>query len=80
VSFHSLEDRIAKRFLKQASGAGRAVSRHLPGEIAGPLPVFDRVSKAIRPSADEIDRNPRARSSVLRHARRTQAPARLEAV
>ncbi len=79
VSFHSLEDRIVKRFLKSASGAGRAVSRHLPGEVATPPPVFTKVSKAIRPSEAEIARNPRARSSVLRHARRTDAPARKEA-
>lgn len=83
VSFHSLEDRIVKRFLKEASGAGRAVSRHLPGEIPGPAPTFARVSKAIRPTEVEIARNPRARSSTLRHAVRTHAeprdPARKEA-
>jgi 16S rRNA (cytosine1402-N4)-methyltransferase len=76
VSFHSLEDRIVKRFLKEASGAGRAVSRHLPGEIPGPAPTFAKLSKAIRPGEAEIARNPRARSSVLRHAVRTDAPAR----
>ncbi|WP_086616990.1 16S rRNA (cytosine(1402)-N(4))-methyltransferase RsmH [Erythrobacter tepidarius] len=76
VSFHSLEDRIVKHFFKSASGAGRAVSRHLPGEIPGPAPTFTRVSKAIRPSEAEIARNPRARSSTLRHAIRTGAPAR----
>ncbi|MFN4019566.1 MAG: 16S rRNA (cytosine(1402)-N(4))-methyltransferase RsmH [Erythrobacter sp.] len=76
VSFHSLEDRIVKHFLKAASGAGRAVSRHLPGEILGPSPTFCRVSKGIRPSDAEIARNPRARSSTLRHAIRTGAPAR----
>jgi len=76
VSFHSLEDRIVKQFLKTASGAGRAVSRHLPGEIPGPPPTFAQVSKAIRPSEAEIARNPRARSSTLRHATRTGAPPR----
>jgi 16S rRNA (cytosine1402-N4)-methyltransferase len=76
VSFHSLEDRIVKHFLREASSAGRAVSRHLPGEIAGPPPTFTRVSKGIRPSDTEIERNPRARSSTLRHAIRTMAPAR----
>lgn len=76
VSFHSLEDRIVKRFLREASGAGRAVSRHLPGEAPGAPPTFTALSKAIRPSEAEIDRNPRARSSVLRHAVRTAAPAR----
>ena len=76
VSFHSLEDRIVKRFLREASGAGRAVSRHLPGEIPGPAPTFSSLSKAIRPTEAEIARNPRSRSSVLRHAVRTAAPAR----
>jgi 16S rRNA (cytosine1402-N4)-methyltransferase len=76
VSFHSLEDRIVKRFLREASGAGRAVSRHLPGEVPGPEPTFTKLSKAIRASEAEIARNPRARSSVLRHATRTAAPAR----
>lgn len=75
VSFHSLEDRIVKRFLREASGAGRAISRHLPGEVPGPEPTFTRVSKAIRPSEDEIETNPRARSSTLRHAIRTSATA-----
>ncbi|MEP0191600.1 MAG: 16S rRNA (cytosine(1402)-N(4))-methyltransferase RsmH [Erythrobacter sp.] len=76
VSFHSLEDRIVKRFLKEASGVGRAVSRHLPDEIPGPVPTFLKPSKAIRPSEAEIARNPRSRSSILRHAIRTAAPTR----
>jgi len=75
VSFHSLEDRIVKRYLRSASGAGRAVSRHLPGEVPGPPPSFTKLSKAIRPSAAELDLNPRARSSTLRYAIRTGAPA-----
>lgn len=78
VSFHSLEDRIVKRFFKEASGAGRAVSRHLPGEVPGPAPTFLKVSKAIRASAAEIEANPRARSSILRHAIRTAAPTQAE--
>ncbi|MFM7403386.1 MAG: 16S rRNA (cytosine(1402)-N(4))-methyltransferase RsmH [Erythrobacter sp.] len=76
VSFHSLEDRIVKQFLRAASGAGRAVSRHLPGELPEAPPTFAQLSKAIRPSEAEIARNPRARSSTLRHAIRTGAPAR----
>jgi len=76
VSFHSLEDRIVKHFLREASGAGRAVSRHLPGEIPGPPPTFANLSKGIRPTEAELARNPRARSSTLRHAIRTGAPAR----
>jgi 16S rRNA (cytosine1402-N4)-methyltransferase len=76
VTFHSLEDRIVKQFLRAASGAGRAVSRHLPGEIPGSAPTFAQVSKAVRPSESELLRNPRARSSTLRHAARTAAPPR----
>lgn len=76
VSFHSLEDRIVKRFLREASGAGRAVSRHLPGEMPGAAPTFQAVSKGIRAGEAELARNPRSRSATLRHARRTPAPAR----
>ncbi|MDT8279924.1 MAG: 16S rRNA (cytosine(1402)-N(4))-methyltransferase RsmH [Erythrobacter sp.] len=76
VSFHSLEDRIVKHFLRERSGAGRSVSRHLPGEIPGPPPTFAYLSKGIRPTEAELARNPRARSSTLRHAIRTGAPAR----
>ena len=74
VSFHSLEDRIVKRFLRDASSAP-AASRHLP-QVDAFVPAFTRVSKAIRPTDAEIERNPRARSSVLRHAVRSAAPAR----
>jgi 16S rRNA (cytosine1402-N4)-methyltransferase len=76
VSFHSLEDRIVKRFLREASGAAVSTSRHLPQAASGPAPTFDRLSKAIRPSEAEIARNPRARSATLRAAYRTAAPAR----
>ena len=74
VSFHSLEDRIVKRFLREASSTSGG-SRHLPEAEAKPS-IFTAVSKAIRPSAEEINDNPRARSATLRHAVRTAAPAR----
>jgi 16S rRNA (cytosine1402-N4)-methyltransferase len=74
VTFHSLEDRIVKRFLRDASNAS-AGSRHLPLAQAAPA-TFARVSKGIRASEAEIARNPRARSATLRHAVRTAAPAR----
>ncbi len=79
VSFHSLEDRIVKRFLREASGAHVGTSRHLPERKTDPLAAFAGVSKAIRPSEAEIARNPRARSSTLRAAVRTAAPARAAA-
>jgi len=74
VSFHSLEDRIVKRFLRDASAVS-AGSRHVPAAQVGPA-LFAQVSKGIRPSEAELARNPRARSATLRHAVRTSAPAR----
>ncbi len=79
VTFHSLEDRIVKRFLREAAAAHPGPSRHLPEAKVGPPPAFARVSKAIRPSEAEIARNPRARSATLRSAVRTAAPARAAA-
>ena len=76
VTFHSLEDRIVKRFLKARSGALPAGSRHLPARAqAGPAPPFAAVAKAVRPGPAELACNPRARSATLRAARRTRAPA-----
>ncbi len=78
VSFHSLEDRIVKRFLRDASGANAAPSRHLPtaGSATGFAPTFAEVARPVRPGPAEIARNPRARSAVLRAATRTAAPPR----
>ena len=76
VSFHSLEDRIVKQFLRNASGAQAGSSRHLPALAPATTPTFAQVGKAIRPSAAEIARNPRARSATLRSAMRTPAPVR----
>ena len=74
VTFHSLEDRIVKRFMALRSGAGGA-NRHAP-ERVGPAPAFALVTrKAVVPSEGEIAANPRARSAKLRIARRTDAPA-----
>lgn len=71
ISFHSLEDRIVKRFLRAASRPP-PVGRHRPAPPFEPvLEVFDLV----RPTPDEIDRNPRARSARLRTARRLPCAA-----
>ncbi len=76
VTFHSLEDRIVKQFLRRRSGAEGAGSRHIPTVAnAGPAPTFEKADKAIRPSDTEVSRNPRARSATLRSATRTLAPA-----
>ena len=76
VSFHSLEDRIVKQFLREAGGALANTSRHLPQVAPAAAPTFDHIAKAVRPSTAEINRNPRARSATLRAAVRTAAPAR----
>ncbi|MGJ3646929.1 16S rRNA (cytosine(1402)-N(4))-methyltransferase RsmH [Sphingomonas sp. GlSt437] len=73
VTFHSLEDRIAKRFFKERGGALPAGSRHLPAQAPAAAPSFARVSRAIRASDEETARNPRARSATLRAAMRTGA-------
>ena len=75
VTFHSLEDRIVKRFLKSRSGATPAGSRHRPIAANGPTPSFSTVAKPVSPSEAELARNPRARSARLRTAVRTDAPA-----
>jgi len=75
VTFHSLEDRIAKRFLQDRASFGGGGSRHAP-EPAQREPGFTLTPRrAIPPEAEEIARNPRARSAKLRVARRTEAPA-----
>lgn len=76
VTFHSLEDRVVKTFLKERSGDVPAPSRHLPAVVSGPAPTFTLLGrKAVAPSAAEVARNPRARSAKLRVAQRTEAPA-----
>jgi 16S rRNA (cytosine1402-N4)-methyltransferase len=75
VTFHSLEDRIVKRFLKERSGNVPAGSRHRPQLARGPAPTFEKVAKPVAPSERELARNPRARSARLRTAVRTDAPA-----
>ena len=73
VTFHSLEDRIVKQFLRQRSGGEGAGSRHLPERKAAAEPTFYKPAKAIRPGEAELARNPRARSATLRSAVRTSA-------
>ena len=75
VTFHSLEDRIVKQFLRTRSGSQPAGSRHLPQAASGPAPSFETVGRARRATDDEVARNPRARSATLRVAQRTAAAA-----
>ena len=75
VCFHSLEDRMVKQFLRDASGAAAGASRHLP-QVAQSATRFALLGKAVRAGESELARNPRARSAVLRAALRTEAPPR----
>ena len=76
VTFHSIEDRMVKRFMQSRSGGGGRGSRHAP-EIEHPEPQFIQTTrKAISADAQEVARNPRARSARLRLATRTSAAPR----
>ena len=70
ISFHSLEDRIAKRFMRDASRPPQLPAR-LPVRAADmPKPKLALVGKAVRPSDEEVSANPRSRSAVMRVAER----------
>ncbi|MBV9554127.1 MAG: 16S rRNA (cytosine(1402)-N(4))-methyltransferase RsmH [Alphaproteobacteria bacterium] len=80
VSFHSLEDRRVKNFLRRRTAGAGSVSRHLPPRSGEPAASFTPLARrAVRPSAAEIARNPRARSARLRSAERTAAASFAEA-
>ena len=73
VSFHSLEDRIVKRFVR--SLAQPRLPRELPLRASEmPQAALKIIGRATRPAAPEIAANPRSRSAVLRVAERTAAP------
>ncbi len=77
IAFHSLEDRVVKRFIERESAAC-VCPPELPICVCNHQPRLQRVTRrAIRPSADEAARNPRSRSAVLRVAERlaTESPA-----
>ena len=80
VAFHSLEDRIVKRFMAQAAGRGGGASRHDPaalGRAADAAAAADfraLTPRALRPAEAEADANPRARSARLRAIERTAPP------
>lgn len=76
VTFHSLEDRLVKQFMRARSGETGGGSRYMPEIEKGPPPSFDlRRRKAIEPGAEETSSNPRARSARLRIVTRTDASA-----
>ena len=74
ISFHSLEDRIVKRFLREASRPDRLPAR-LPVRARDlPRPRMKLIGRAVRPAAAEIAANPRARSAIMRVAEKTSGP------
>jgi 16S rRNA (cytosine1402-N4)-methyltransferase len=74
VTFHSLEDRIVKRFF-DPDKAAPTQSRHLP-QLVAEAPRWSHVARAAKAGTAEIERNPRARSATLRSARRSAEPSR----
>jgi 16S rRNA (cytosine1402-N4)-methyltransferase len=76
VTFHSLEDRVVKRYFQQAAGEEPNANRYAPVK-SETTARFDLVTrKAVGPDDEELAENPRARSAKLRVARRTAAPAK----
>jgi len=70
ISFHSLEDRIVKRFMREVAAGGRVPERLPLRSHEMPQPLMHLVGKARRADEDEVARNPRARSATLRVAER----------
>ena len=69
VSFHSLEDRAVKEFVRARSGRTPAPSRHAPPRAEAPVAALREITrKPVAPSAAEVAANPRARSARLRVA------------
>lgn len=76
VTFHSLEDRVVKKFMASRGGRKGGGNRYAP-ETVQDAPTFEAITrKAIIADDDELAANPRSRSAKLRIARRTDAPAR----
>ncbi len=79
VTFHSLEDRIVKEFMRARSQAAAVTSRHSPAALLANVINTNHTfnltpTKAIAPSEKEVSLNPRARSAKLRCATRTASP------
>ncbi len=71
VTFHSIEDRIVKRFIQARTGKLYSTSRYLPGSEVLPIQFTNITRKAVKPAPSEISKNSRARSAKLRVAKRT---------
>jgi 16S rRNA (cytosine1402-N4)-methyltransferase len=76
ITFHSLEDRLVKNFLRRRASPAEHGSRHVPPKAGGRPPSFAFLNhRPVSPGVEEIAANPRARSAKLRAAVRTDAPA-----
>ena len=71
ISFHSLEDRIVKQFI--AKHSKEVVDRRVP--FAAPVQMRLNALGRVKPSAEEVEGNPRSRSAIMRIAERTEVPA-----
>ena len=71
VTFHSIEDRIVKRFIQARTGKLYSTSRYLPDSDVLPIQFTKVTRKAVKPTASEMSINSRARSAKLRIAKRT---------
>jgi 16S rRNA (cytosine1402-N4)-methyltransferase len=81
VAFHSLEDRLVKTFLRNRSGTAPGLSRHLPRPANDAEPKLRLLSsKPLRPTEEEIRKNPRASSARLRAAERIFSPHAAESL
>jgi len=69
ISFHSLEDRIVKRFMRDQA-RGQQLPKHVPVIDSDTGKTLSLVGKAVKPSTDEVQRNPRSRSAIMRVAER----------
>ncbi len=75
VSFHSIEDRIVKRFFQSQTGSAGRANRYAP-EAPEETATFKSMGRAVGPDDEELAQNPRARSARLRMGRRTDAAPR----
>ena len=76
VTFHSIEDRIVKRFIQARTGKLHSTSRYMPGTDDIEVQFTKITRKAVKPSIDEISINPRSRSAKLRIAKKNQYQTR----
>ncbi len=72
ISFHSLEDRVVKKFMAKCS-KGDAFPREVPVTVEQLRPTLKLIGRPIRPTTDEVQKNNRARSAVMRIAEKLEA-------